>query len=476
MPLCVNLLPAFRAVRRSYSVGSIVVYYSNGIAKASTVSKQQRGLRIFINPFNLFYMKTNYFLCRCLLVMFLSLALFSSCKKKNENVVKSELTADESKQHLQEVAEKFMSYFNTADQEEVIKLVDGLVEKMEDYSWDGITGYFEDELDKKGVYLLPRRVLSVMQQPSIDIALTELSANMFSGVFEANDRTHEWRRISEGNKGEIELRLTSMDGKPCVAVLTAKGDTYHWKGDESTEAWEIVVPEKVTFSFKADGKELASATVTFDAKLNDHVKVTEDISVANLKWSCKADVTMTKGDFSANLKCGSNEILDMTVSLPKYELISKSDSKTWEQWLDMYDRNYEYLMQSVGDVIAEVNIIKQVQLKGKVSDFGSFYKEYSRIEDEYWGEKRRRQLLYAFDDYVLIGMYYSSNTMQAHLTGELIDGYIEPVIFFEKDKTSYSIEDFFSRGRFRSVYTQLEDLINSYIHLFRYMNIEEVEL
>ncbi len=427
-------------------------------------------------------MKRNYFLASCLLVMSFSLVMFTSCKKKTENVVKSELTADESKQHLQEVAEKFMSYFNTADQEEVIKLVDGLIEKMEDYSWEGLTDYFADKIDKGNgnepvnPWYLPRRVLSVIQQPSIDIALTELSADMFSGVFEANDRTLEWRRVSEGTKGEIELHFTSMDGKPCVALLTAKGDTYHWKGDESTEAWEIVVPEKVTFSFKADGKEMAAATVNVDAKLNDHVKVSEDISVANLKWSSKANITMSKGDFTANLKCGSNEILDINVSLPKYELISKADSKTWEQWLNMYERDYDYLMQSVGEVAAEVNIIKQVQLKGKVSDFGAFYKEYSRIDDEYWGEKRRRQLLYAFDDYVLIGMYYSSNTMQAHLTGELIDGYIEPVIFFEKDKTSYAIEDFFSRGRFRSVYTQLEDLINSYIRLFRYLDIEPVEL
>ena len=86
------------------------------------------------------------------------------------------------------------------------------------------------------------------------------------------------------------------------------------------------------------------------------------------------------------------------------------------------------------------------------------------------------------NDNMNISLYYSSDVKQAEIiTDVMADSYdnsyydLIPVVYFPKDGTTYAFDEYFTENAFGSVIQLTEDLVNKYISLLRYNEIEPVE-
>ena len=66
---------------------------------------------------------------------------------ETENPENEELTAEDQKNKLMDVASEFIGVFNTADQKDAVEAFDWIVYNYMDYSWDGVDEYYSGVLD-----------------------------------------------------------------------------------------------------------------------------------------------------------------------------------------------------------------------------------------------------------------------------------------------------------------------------------------
>ena len=141
---------------------------------------------------------------------------------ETENPENEELTAEDQKNKLMDVASEFIGVFNTADQKDAVEAFDWIVYNYMDYSWDGVDEYYSGVLDDI-MNMAARTARSLSEGDfTANAALEIYDFPKFTGIFEADDNTRSWVYVGESDN--VTLRCKDRNGNPAEAVLTASGE------------------------------------------------------------------------------------------------------------------------------------------------------------------------------------------------------------------------------------------------------------
>lgn len=285
-----------------------------------------------------------------------------------------------------------------------------------------------------------------------------------------------------------------------------------------------VLPSTVTFSLKEGANEHIALEMNFDIEKSKHVNYAMNLKIANLSFANTTSMNSKEAKVNVDIKCGDKSLLSAKVVAPAVVLLDKEDKEEYEDWFWKYseafydddeDVNTEGLVQT-GFVTAEVDLINQLQVKASSKDIAKFYRGLDKI-DSYYDEKGDPEnywenYWYQYDynkavaDWyntnMQVGLYYNTPVKQAELLMDLeldewtdsYGGYYDEngkyveeeevvikdydqilVLYFPQNGTTYEFEDYFTEVAFSSVIDLAEDLINSYIKLAKYNEIEPID-
>ena len=454
-------------------------------------------------------MKKNYF------YLFLLLAfVFVACDKKKmeeefgevSNPEKKELSATEQKQKLQNVAEELIGVFNTNDQKDVIELADYLVYKYEKYDWDEVFDFYADKFDYvrsavEGVKALSRGEVSANASSKV------YRFSRFTGVFKANDETRSWEY--EGDSENIVLLFKNEEGVECRAEIVATGTEYTFEYEDDYDSdydFTVEIPSVISFSLKEGGVEHIFYQTTLAIEASSSLKETTSVRFANINLSSEVNATKNNVNGSVLVKYGDKTIFEASASAPNCKLKDKTDALEWDDWFEMYgdalwneDATVKY-----GNLVGNANIMGQVQVKVAVSDIASYeeaadklYEKYENYDEAECSHERyyntyeyNKEYSDLLNSYFTCVIYYSSTVEQAKMrfepyiwsdycySGEHSANMYDwtSVLYFPKDDTSYSFDDYFTEKAFSGVIDLAEELVNKYILLFDYIEMDKIDL
>lgn len=413
-----------------------------------------------------------------------------------ENPENSELTAEEQKEKLMDVATQFVEVFNTADQKDAVAAFDWIVYEYMDYSWDEVEEYYEGVLNIVSTSARYARLLSEGNFTA-NAALEIYDFPKFTGIFEANDRTMAWEYVGESDN--VILRCKDKDGNPAEVILAASGEEMefeygYWEYEGENETWHpftATIPSDISLSVKVNGNEYITFDFDFDAAKSSHVKINTEARITNIVYNLSASVEKTSVSTEFSLKYGNETLLAAAAAAPSCVLMDKDDNMDWDEWFEHYADMFEYGDPEIefGKIMATANILSQIQVKAESNDPSAIYRSISDLERKYESEygagyydtrEYNLDLSDLINDNMSISLYYSSDVKQAELITDVYgeDNYygICPVVYFPKDGTKYAFDEYFTENAFGSVIQLTEDLINKYISLLRYNEIDPVEL
>ncbi len=460
-------------------------------------------------------MKKNYFY---LVVILLSLVFVACDKDKKEeefggtsNPENKELTAAEQKKKLQTVAEELIGVFNTNDQKDVIALADYLIYKYEEYDWEDVYDFYANKFDY--VKSAVERVKALSRgEVSANVSSKVYRFSKFTGIFKANDKTESWEY--EGDSENIVLLFKNEDGVECKAELKATGVEYTFDYEDDYDDdynLTVEVPSEISFSLKEGDVEHISYTTTLDIEASTSVKQTTSVRFTNITLSSEATATKNSVNGRVLVKYGDRTIFEGSASAPNCKLKDKTDAQEWEDWFEMYDEALwnEDATVKYGNLVGQANILEQIQVKVAVSDLTGYYTASEQLDEEYddkygndyecyhnayWNSyEYNKDYADLLNNYLTGIIYYSSKVEQARLQFE-VDSYesycydyythddhyadfydVMSVIYFPKDDTSYSFDDYFTEKAFSSVIDLTEELANKYLLLFDYIEMERID-
>jgi len=453
-------------------------------------------------------MKKNLFIISLFAACMIS---FVACNKKDDVKVdnmtpqtetpKEILTADDQKSYLEKVATEFMGYFNTADQKDAAEKVDALIYKFEEYNWETFEDVYETRIETERAKIRPYlAMVSKLAQAQPDESYI-YSASQFTGVFRANDKTRTWEYVKD-SKNSLELIFNDLDGNSCNAVVSFSGketqvswlNTYHdYSYNEQTGSYDIEetytyesgikVPSKATFSFKVGSNEIASFTLENEINTEKEVNIDLSVKIANLAFVIQERTSLTKANYAASMKYGDKTLLTITAKADDYNVIGFESSSDIEEWAEGYEEKYDDLFRSSkGGATAEINVLGAVQIVGNLKSIATAYSAYMNFSQR--ENVDERDFVKWFNQYVPIQVYYGTNEVQANVilaTVPYETSYgdtrydVDVALYFPKDKTTYDIEDYFTERSFGRVIDMAEALVNRYLSLLKYNEVEPIE-
>ena len=283
-----------------------------------------------------------------------------------------------------------------------------------------------------------------------------------------------------------------------------------------------VLPSTITFLLKEGANEHIALEMNFDIEKSKHVNYAMNLKIANLSFVNTTSVNSKEAKVNVDIKCGDKSLLSAKVVAPAVLLLDKTDKEEYEEWFerylnafDEYDDVSERL--ETGFITAEVDLINKLQIKASSKDVVKFYRGLDKIDcyydekdgdpEHYW-ERYYYQYDYNkavadwYNSNMQVGLYYNTPVKQAELQMDLeldewtdsYGGYYDEngeyveeeyvvikdydqilVLYFPQNGTTYEFEDYFTEVAFSSVIDLAEDLINSYIKLAKYNEIEPID-
>ena len=435
----------------------------------------------------------------------LSFVFMTGCNEKHENPgldvgdtvnpENDELTAEEQKSKLVDVATEFIGVFNAAEQKDAVEAFDWIVYHYMDYSWDEVGEYYDRVLDD---------IMSTAARNARSLSEGKFTANAgleiydfpkFTGIFEANDQTMSWEYVGESDN--ITLRCKDKDGNPAEAVLAASGKEmefeYEYWDHDVRHPFTVVIPARISLSVKVNGQEYVKFNFNFDAERSSHVIINTEVTITNIVYKLTVSVEKTSVSTQISLKYGNETLLAASAAAPSCVLMDKGENMDWEEWLENYYDAFEYGNSEIkfGKLMATANILSQVQIKAESNDPSAIYHAVMDLDEKYemeygyeYYDTREYNLAYSdlINENMNISLYYSSDVKQAEIITDVFSDdsydsyyYVSPVVYFPKDGTTYAFDEYFTESAFGSVIQLTEDLVNRYISLLRYNEIEPVE-
>lgn len=409
---------------------------------------------------------------------------FTSCKDKNKSnndkaVITEQLSPEDNKEHLASVADKISAKFNTKDQQEAVEFADGLIEKYENFDFEGLGESFASEFE--AMMSMSKYVVGVLNGKHSPAATTEQALNFdyskFCMEFEADEVNKTWKKIGQTSDNSAILRFKDKNGTQCEAKCQALGQIKTYQVIVSGDTYSVTGPAKVVFYLKKGNTEIVRVeleqTIDLDALSFD---ISTYAKVANLSWKEDAKITKNSASCAFKILCDNEAIITVAANLPSYQMIDKPNNVDYEQWFEQIADQYNRIARTAKGCDGSLDLMGLVQVKAKINDAGKVYGQiYDLVQTN--PDDRDRAAMQQFCDIINKGqengLYYGSDVKQAEVRVQLEERYDyyypEPVLYFPQDGTTYAFDGYFdiNQGPFAQMMQTFEDLANKYIALAR---------
>lgn len=370
-------------------------------------------------------------------------------------------------------------------------------------------------------------------------------ASKFYAHFQAGE--NGWIQ-EPGEFNDLQFYFKDQNGKPCtltanvsgneqVVYFTQESDNWEafdtsvdWVEKDTTlmiESWDYEIGERIITPVKVNGYRQFSYVETYDVKdikvsVPEHVNITlkqDGKTLVSTEFNFnlsgieneRININKTALSFTSKTKVGPTEFVInkfdyKNASKSDYSIFSTINSKKLYEISGEFlsdvnykgNQNYQYLDELMGDfaddyqssinkftgVVANVNILNEVQVKAAISDGKKFIE---LLDEAYDHDRQELYFKNAIDEankYINLGLYYyGGSKLQAKVRLEPFekeeidemwvssDGeygytvvrywYVEPVIEFEGGQT-YSMEEFFNEDDFRSLVDLIKEIGDDY--------------
>lgn len=446
-------------------------------------------------------MKHNFFKTLCLLALPLAMA---ACGEKNTPNVNGAddnnngtgsmgsgngptevLPADEQKDYFGKTVTTALGYFKAEDQRHAVEVAEYFAQVFEEEEWDfeAAEEFFENQYGN--VFGAPRYVCNLMRMQTT-MAANPLYSFSFANdamVFEANTATHIVKNMGQAKDGKYTVRLIDGSNTYTVQVwgdgkMTNYVVDFHEFDSHESDVIEVLLPEKIHVRLSENDNVLISSDVTIDMVKDNHLNLTANAVVTSLSMNVKEEINATALSMSYDLRNNSNVVFAMEISLPSFPALAKKDNLTWEDWFEIYERDWEKYAKGADKATFTFNIADCVQFHGKATEGGKFYEELSNLMDKemdnekyWWGT-----LADIVNEHAEVGMYFSSDVKQGDIKADLVlmdREYIAMPLVFFADGSSYDLFSYFSDEKVYEGYiNQVNDLLRRYERLFKYWDFE----
>lgn len=394
----------------------------------------------------------------------------------------SELTPDEHKQKLEDIALELVDEFNPADFETLA----GALLSLEEYLY---TDEWEDESEEYPVEQMSR-ALETKSMDDFTKAVTRASKQF---IFDLNDGSFELDGlrlvIDEYGEGEYEeLESTgsvevTWDNAVVVFTWGENNGQYTYTDEEADVEYEVKVPAYVNASLKIDGVEHLSVKVEPAVKNNDDLTLNLTIKIyGGYEITNSINATNEKATYNSSVKKNSKSLISNSAELYINGLTTPENwiyQYTYEDdWGEEYTETYISLDDSVYKTMANGQFrcdILTLSIIGS-GDFDKMRKEVNELEsneeisEEAYMEayaaiiNKYSTIIAAYNDTnekiadVIVEGYYYEEEYFEDGTHYVSIGYgIEPILVFP-DGSKYSLEEFFTADSFSNLMERLGEL------------------
>ena len=368
------------------------------------------------------------------------------------------------KEFFEETATMFLNKFKAADQQAVIKMAN-----------DFVTDY--GDLDMPGEFSMAPAA-SMMQS----LART-LSSNDFAGLSRSYESyyyafskytgiykpgKYSWSR--ESDSSDIVFRFTDRSGKECS--ITAKASSETWTGNITIDGdtYKAEVPKTISIEVKQGSTTMLTATVETNYVKNSKLNVTTVTEAANLKVSAELAATNTTVKSTTTLAVNGEVITTGVAEINGQNLCMQDYIQSLIE-----NEDEDGLFDLFTNANATADVLGRVQVKGSISQFRNVGDALDYDDTDKQGAIDAAKLL---NEKLPCKFYFngSSNARgsvewQCYLSWESSWSDekwwgVEPILLFN-DGTSYAFEDYFGNGKFGSVESLFENLLDSYEALWK---------
>lgn len=397
-----------------------------------------------------------------------------------------ELTPEQSKEKLAGIAQRFITKFNTADQQAVVDLMEDIAEKYESYSWAGLDSVLVEAVTDNYAKL-PRYMAEVAKGYRAPLNAPQkviLSLDNWGIIIEADDNTKSWKLVGKTEDGSSILRCVDKAGKKCEIKVWGEGENYIIEDDfgQSTfESIKVVCPAIVHVLFTHDGKQIARIKFNQSIKDNEYAKFGIEMEIANLLITTKEEIALNHANLAFTFAYSGENMLSVAVNLPKYKIEGKTAEETFGEWLNKNMQGFDNILSTVGEADLMVDIMGEAQLKANFENIGKAYDDYQTIaRAEYGSDKESMEAFCKWiNESQTNGLYYNSGVKQAEFRmqvvahdyeynpGETRTQYMpEAVLYFPQDGSTYAVESYFDSKPFTTLLESVEKLFTDYMRLF----------
>lgn len=402
------------------------------------------------------------------------------------------MTPVESKKFIEDVAQEALGKFRPADQKELIDLCSYFEERYGDLELPEVF-YMEESRAYNPTGFL-HNLGRAFKTGNASLAARAAADNtynvkfsQFAGIYEP--KGDSW--VKTGSSSEIIFRFRDANGKEAEVAAKASGstsdvtlnitdwdydydyETGYWGEYEVEYQYNIYLPHEVTATVKVGGTTLATAKATTSIDVNGHkLSGAFEVKAANIEVVANISGNDTKVTQTSSMKVSGELLYSNQAEVTGKRLC---DPDAWE---DIYDSYEVYDIISTGNVVC--NVINKLQLYADVKvdrklcdllDSELYY------DDEDYNSKDAARRACENDCQLLnekVNVYFCFNNTKTR-QGRLLfqpkyyeysywggwEYYIDGVLEFESDESTYSFEDYFGQG-FTNVQSMLESLIDNY--------------
>lgn len=450
-------------------------------------------------------MKKIYTLMAAALTFGACSVVMSSCGDDNEPEqpnnpeapsVKEEMTPTESKQHLEETATEALGLFRPADQQELIELTNFFGKRYGDLS-------LPENFEFKSTN--PKSMMNALGEigrgnvaafASAAVTYTyNVNFDKMKGVYKP--KGDEWVKVSDSNDIVFQFNNTKQgDAQLTVKVskevsnfdftLTDWDYEYDENGYHEYEEeyiYNVALPHEVNFTLTSEGNKLAEGKVVSSIDVKGHkFALQAETNLMNINARIEAKGSDSKVEQSSAIKVGGVSVVTSSAAVNGKHLC---DRDHWEA-LEDADDEAAYMAGILNSGSASVDVLGRVQFEASISNFtAELIEALDNSYDNYDYNSKDAALNACKKDCGTINQAiktqfrYNSDTVQGSLFFQPYLSYEESwsgnqyweyeqecVLKFASDGTTYSFDEYFSKG-FGNVTNQWESLIDNYERIWK---------
>lgn len=419
----------------------------------------------------------------------MALTAFSACtpketqKEPTPTPSVSELTPDEHKQKLEDIAIELVDEFNPSDFELLADALISLGEYIYTDEWE------DDESEEHPVEQMAR-ALKTHSMGNFTKAVTRASEQF---IFDLNNGSIELvgLRLVIDENGEMEYEELESRGSVevtwdnVVVVFTwGENNGQYTYTDEATDSEFIVkVPAYINASLKIDGVEHLNVnaepavTNNDDLALNLTIKIYGGYEITNA-----VNVTNEKAAYNSSFKKNSKTLISNSAEVYINGLTTPEnwiqEGTDYDDWGEEYtETTYIDLDKSVYETMTNGQFRCDI-LKLSIIGSGDFDKMYDELNELEWEEYNEEEFYEKYGDIInkhvkIVAMYNDTNEKIADV---IVEGYyyeeeyiedgtsyvvighgVEPILVFP-DGSKYSLEEFFTADSFSTLIERISEL------------------